>query len=41
MNDKRLASSFKAFVDKVFMPSLKRTDPQMLEWNKMSRLLSA
>ena len=40
MNDKRLVASFKTFVDKVFLPTLKRTDPQALEWSKFSRMLS-
>ena len=40
MNDKKLVSAFKTFVEKVFLSNIKRTDPQYLEWNKFSRLLS-
>ncbi len=41
MNEKRLAVAFKNFVEKVFLPTVKRTDPQALEWHKFTRLLSA
>lgn len=40
MNEKRLTAAFRTFVDKVFLPTMKRTDPQALEWHKFSRLLS-
>jgi hypothetical protein len=30
MNEKRLAVVFKNFVEKVFLPLIKRTDPQSL-----------
>ena len=41
MNDKRLAVSFKTFVEKVFLSNLKRTDPQYLEWNKFARMIGS
>jgi len=40
MNDKKLVAAFKTFVEKVFLTNIKRTDPQFLEWNKFSRILS-
>lgn len=40
MTDKRLIASFRNFVDKVFLPTLKKTDPAFLEWNKFNQLLS-
>ena len=40
MNDKKLVTAFKAFVEKVFLSNIKRTDPQYLEWNKFNRLIS-
>lgn len=40
MNEKRLAVAFKNFVEKVFLPLIKRTDPQSLEWHRFSRLLN-
>ena len=40
MNDKKLVNAFKNFVEKVFLPNLKRTDPQMQEWNKFNKIIS-
>lgn len=41
MNDKKLANAFKSFVEKVFLPNLKRSDPQWLEWNKFNKVISS
>jgi len=40
MNEKKLIAAFRNYVEKVFLPTYKKTDPQVLEWNKFSRLLS-
>lgn len=40
MNDKKLVNSFKNFVEKVFLPNIKRADPQWLEWNKFNKMIS-
>lgn len=41
MNEKRLTNAFRNFVERVFLPSFKKTDPQSLQWNKFSRMLSS
>ena len=41
MNDKKLVNAFKGFAEKVLLGNLKRTDSQMLEWNKFNRIISA
>lgn len=41
MNEKRLTNAFRNFVERVFLPSFKKTDPQSLEWNKFSRMLAS
>jgi hypothetical protein len=40
MTDKKLVASFRIFVEKVFLPTLKKTDPAVAEWNKFNQLLS-
>lgn len=40
MTDKKLVAVFRGFVEKVFLPTLKRTDPAAIEWNKFNQLLS-
>lgn len=40
MAEKRLISVFRTFVEKIFLPSLKKTDPAVSEWNKFAQLLS-
>lgn len=40
MADKRIISVFKTFVEKVFLPNLKKTDPAISEWNKFTQLLN-
>jgi hypothetical protein len=40
MADKRLITAFRTFVDKIFLPNLKKTDPALQEWNKLNQLLS-
>jgi hypothetical protein len=40
MIDKKLIAVFRTFVDKIFLPNLKKTDPAIAEWNKLNQLLS-
>lgn len=40
MNDKKLIASFRNFVERIFLPNLKKTDPAVQEWNKFNQLLS-
>ncbi len=40
MADKRIISVFRTFVEKVFLPNLKKTDPAIAEWNKFAQLLN-
>lgn len=40
MLDRKLIGAFKSFVEKVFLPAIKKTDPCMLEWNKFSHYLT-
>jgi hypothetical protein len=39
-NEKKLIVIFKNFVEKIFLPSFKKTDPQVLEWNRLSQYIS-
>jgi hypothetical protein len=40
MTDKKLVAAFRGFVEKVFLPALKKTDPAVVEWGKFSQLLA-
>ncbi len=40
MTDKKLVATFRSFVEKVFLPALKKTDPAVIEWTKFNQLLS-
>jgi hypothetical protein len=40
MADKRLISVFRTFVEKIFLPSFKKSDPAITEWNRFAQLLS-
>lgn len=40
MTDKKLVAAFRGFVEKVFLPALKKTDPAAIEWSKFNQLLS-
>lgn len=40
MIDKKLIAAFRTFVEKIFIPNLKKTDPAIAEWNKFNQLLS-
>jgi hypothetical protein len=40
MTDKKLVAAFRGFVEKVFLPALKKTDPALTEWAKFNQLLS-
>ena len=40
MLDRKLIAAFKSFVEKVFLPVVKKTDPCFLEWNKFSHMLT-
>jgi hypothetical protein len=40
MTDKKLVAIFRGFVEKVFLPTLKKTDPAAIEWSKLNQLLS-
>lgn len=40
MTDKKLVAVFRSFVEKVFLPTLKKTDPAAIEWSKLNQLLS-
>lgn len=38
--DKKLIAVFRSFVEKVFLPVVKKTEPVFLEWSKFNQLLS-
>jgi hypothetical protein len=38
--DKKVIAVFRSFVEKVFLPNIKKTDPAFLEWNKFNQLLA-
>lgn len=38
--DKKLIAVFRSFVERVFLPVVKKTDPAFVEWSKFSQLLS-
>ena len=40
MNDKKFISAFRGFIEKVFLPNVKKTDTAYLEWNKFNQMLS-
>ena len=40
MTDKKLVASLRLFVEKAFLPALKKTDPAVAEWNKFNQLLA-
>lgn len=39
MTDKKLVAAFRGFVEKVFLPALKKTDPAVAEWARFNQLL--
>jgi hypothetical protein len=40
MSDKKLITTFRNFVEKVFLPNIKKTDSAFSEWIKFNQLLS-
>ena len=40
-NEKKLVAAFRNFVDKVFLPTLKKTDQQALEWGKFNAIIAS
>lgn len=40
MNDKKLILAFRGFVEKVFLPNLKKNDQAYLQWSKFNQILS-
>ena len=40
MLDRKLIGAFKSFVEKAILPTIKKTDPCILEWNKFSHYLT-